>query len=57
VHEGRFVDDYLESKGKRILEDGTVFEGQFSHDEMNKVTSIIYPDGSKYEGDVCFFKK
>ena len=47
---GRFIDDYLDGKGKKVYDNGVVYEGDFSKGTESGLGTITFIDGRKFTG-------
>ena len=48
--QGNFVNDFLEGVGKRIYDNGQLYEGEFKKSVEDGKGSIVFADGRKWQG-------
>lgn len=51
IFNGGYHDGFFTGKGKVNLNDGSVYEGEFSKSKMNGYGKIFFKDGSIYQGN------
>ena len=50
-YEGNLINNKREGYGRFILNDGTIYEGEFSGDKLNGKGKMVWKNGGLYEGD------
>ncbi len=56
-YEGELLDDKKHGKGKCIFNNGDIYDGEWSNNEINGYGTMKYKNGNKYEGEWLNGKK